>query len=327
MTVLVRTEEHAASERFAAWRETVSRMFVPLEARSDHVDGFRGDIDAISIGDLRVSTVVADRHVVLRTPALVRRSDPEYFKVGVQLSGGSRLAQDGRQSALAPGDLAIYDTTRPYELTFDDRFAMLVLMFPRRRLRIRPQDVARLTARRVSGSQGMGALVSRFLTDMAGRLHQPSTQVSAPLEEAVLDLLAATFAEQLEFLAELPPETHRRALLLKIHAFVEERLGDTELSPSMIAQAHHISLRYLHKLYEAEGTSVAVWIRQRRLERCHRDLTDPALRHLSINTIASRWGMPDAAHFSKIFKAAYGTCPRDLRAQLGDRVHPGHAFR
>ncbi|MEV0623660.1 hypothetical protein AB0I81_60805 [Nonomuraea sp. NPDC050404] len=185
----------------------------------------------------------------------MRRGDPEYFKVGVQLRGGSKLAQDGRQSALAPGDLAIYDTTRPYELAFDDRFAMLVLMFPRHRLRVRPQDVARLTAWRVSGSHGMGALVSRFLTDLADRLRQPSAQVSAPLEEALLDLLAAAFAGQLECLAELPAATHRRALLLKIHAFVEQRLCDTELSPSMIAQAHHISLRYLvGALVLPEGT-------------------------------------------------------------------------
>jgi len=31
----------------------------------------------------------------------------------------------------------------------------------------------------------------------------------------------------------------------------------------------------LHKLFEAEGTSVCQWIRTSRLERCRRDLLDP----------------------------------------------------
>jgi AraC-like DNA-binding protein len=90
----------------------------------------------------------------------------------------------------------------------------------------------------------------------------------------------------------------------------------------LIAAAHQISTRYLHKIFHDQGLTVAGWIRQRRLERCHRDLADPVLRSHPIHAIATRWGFSDSAHFSRLFRAAYGTSPRDYRhlARQGNDV-------
>jgi AraC-like DNA-binding protein len=99
-----------------------------------------------------------------------------------------------------------------------------------------------------------------------------------------------------------------------MHAFIEHRLGDPELSPGTVAAAHHISLRYLHKLFEGEQTTVADWIRRRRLERSRRDLLDPALRDRPVSATAVRWGLTDPAHFSRLFRAAYGMPPGEYRA-------------
>jgi AraC-like DNA-binding protein len=45
--------------------------------------------------------------------------------------------------------------------------------------------------------------------------------------------------------------------MAQFHAFIWENLGDPNLTPGAIAAAHHISLRYLHKLFHAEGQTVA----------------------------------------------------------------------
>jgi AraC-like DNA-binding protein len=75
-----------------------------------------------------------------------------------------------------------------------------------------------------------------------------------------------------------------------------------------------VSIRYLHKLFETQEATVAEWIRRRRLERCRRDLLDPALRALPVNAIAARWGLLNAAHFSRAFRAAaYGATPGEYR--------------
>ena len=57
------------------------------------------------------------------------------------------------------------------------------------------------------------------------------------------------------------------------------------------------------------------WIRAQRLEHCRRDLVNPALAEEPVTSIAAHWGLIDAAHFSRLFKSAYGSAPRDYRAR------------
>ena len=90
-------------------------------------------------------------------------------------------------------------------------------------------------------------------------------------------------------------------------------LWTTSLSPRSVASAQYISVRYLHKLFEAEETTAAEWIRERRLEHCRRDLADPALQAEPVHAIAARWGLMSAAHFTRIFRAAYGAPPAEYR--------------
>jgi len=100
---------------------------------------------------------------------------------------------------------------------------------------------------------------------------------------------------------------------VRIHAFIEQHLGDCDLAPGPVAAAHYISVRYLYRLFEAQGTTVAAWIRHRRLERCRADLTDPALGSAPVGAVAARWGLPDSAHFNRLFKRTYGLPPAEYR--------------
>lgn len=103
--------------------------------------------------------------------------------------------------------------------------------------------------------------------------------------------------------------------MARIHAFVRENPGDARLTPAAIAAAHHISLRYLHKLFHQDGHTVAGWVRERRLEQCRRDLADPRLAAQSITAIAARWGFTSPTHFSQAFRSAYGHSPSQFRRQ------------
>jgi AraC-like DNA-binding protein len=115
-----------------------------------------------------------------------------------------------------------------------------------------------------------------------------------------------------------PPRTRGRALLDQVQAFIQANLGNAQLTPGAIAAAHHISLRYLHKLFHAEGHTVGGWVRERRLEQCRRDLADPCLAARPIHAIAARWGYTSPAHFSQAFRRAYGLSPRQFRRQFED---------
>ena len=164
----------------------------------------------------------------------------------------------------------------------------------------------------MSSNDCTGSLVAPFLGRLVANLEQSRGPVNWRLADNVLDLLATMFGEQTGA-PPTDPATIRRSLLLTVCGWIDAHLGDAELDPVTIAAANHVSVRYLHKLFHDQGTSVARWVRERRLENCRRDLEDPTLGQRGVQAIARHWGFEDPAHFSKIFKSTYGEPPGQYR--------------
>jgi AraC-like DNA-binding protein len=266
--------------------------------------------------DLTMIEVAASGHAVHRTDELIAGSDRKYFKLGIQLQGTGLLMQDGREAVLRPGDLAVYSTDRPYTIAFDGDFRTLVLMFPHSALDLPPEAMAQITATAISGTAGLGQLVSPFLVRLAENLESISGPNGIRLVHNALDLVTTLFNGELDQRAAGSRDPHQ-LLLARIRDHIEAHLGDPDLSPSSIASAHYISTRHLHELFRELGSTVAASIRERRLERCRRDLRDPVLADRPVTAIAARWGFLDSAHFSRIFRASYGESPTGYRAGAG----------
>jgi AraC-like DNA-binding protein len=109
-------------------------------------------------------------------------------------------------------------------------------------------------------------------------------------------------ATRIDRVSTVPAETQQHAMTLRIQEFIDHHLGDPDLSPGMVAAAHHISTRTLHKLFEAEEHTIAASIRRSRLERCRQDLLDPGLLNCPVGAVGARWGFRDAAGFSRAFR-------------------------
>lgn len=303
----------AIARDFNEFRTAVSESFVPLHVTSDKPDPFRGSIRSTDVDNIHVSEVSAGQHVVERTPALIARGDRHYFKLSLQLSGSGLLIQDNREAVLHPGDVAVYDTNRPYSLVFDDDFRTMVVMFPKNLIELPADVVGQLTAVRMPGSEGVGRMIVPFLSQLVGNLDQLGGATGARLVHSALDLVTTMFASELDL--ERSSASPHQALMQRVRGYIDANLASTELGPGQIAAAHFISTRHLHGLFQEEGTTVSTWIRSRRLERCRRELADPVHSHRPVAAIAARWGFMDAAHFSRVFKAAYGVAPSELRAR------------
>lgn len=310
-TPLHDTVSTATANDISQFRAAVNDSFVPLQVSSDHPDRFRGRIRAASADAIHVSDVRATDHAVERTPELIARDDRAFFKVSLMLSGHGLLIQDDREAVLAPGDLAIYDTSRPYTLAFGEEFRTMVVMFPRQMLSLPPDTAGQLTAVRISGTEGLGAVVTPYLSQLAENLDQLAGSTGAQLAHSAIDLVSTVLAQELG-LDRAAADPHR-ALMQRIRGFIDRNLA-SDLTPATIAAAHYISTRHLHGLFHEQGTTVSTWIRTRRLERCRRDLIDPVYADRPVASIATRWGFVDAAHFSRAFKAAYAVAPSAYRS-------------
>ena len=104
--------------------------------------------------------------------------------------------------------------------------------------------------------------------------------------------------------------TARPALRAAMDRFIERHLLDEALTPAAIATAHGVSIRTVNRVFNATGQTVSEVVRVRRLARAREDVTRS---DRPISMIAHRWGFSDTSHFSRTFKAFYGSSPTDYR--------------
>jgi AraC-like DNA-binding protein len=315
---LIRIEDEpprARLDRFrAALADTIAPFSVTVEAGPD----LRAQVLNGRVGAVELTKVTAPPMQASRTSNHIRVSDPDEIKVDVQVRGNSVFAQDTREAALAPGDVTFMDLSRPIQMSGrNDEQEIIAIRFPRSAVALRQSELDRLTAVSISGRDGLGAPISALARHMARSLEGETQSEGVRLSAALLDLLVVALAERLDRIEALAPATRRRALLAGVQSFIEQRLSDPKLSPSTIAAANHISIRYLHKLFEAQELTVAGWIRRRRLEQCRRDLMNPAMSDWSASAIAARWGIGNASQFSRQFRDVYGVPPALYRRDVG----------
>lgn len=318
MTIRLRAEDVPESSRYEYWQHIFETVTVPYQLRGTGAN-FRSRIHASEFGMARVLRLDAPPGEVVRTPQHIRRFDPDLCMIAMQLHGRSLWEQDGRECTLSPGDFTFIDLSRPNRCVMRSS-GLATVRFPRPTLSLRSRVTATLTAVPVTAKDGSSAaMVSTLVGQITRQLDGFEPTSRTRIGSAVLDLLTAALATRLDRGSDAPALTRHHDLLLNIHAFVEQHLGEPSLSPSTIAAAHHISVRYLHKLFETQETTVAGWVRHRRLERCRRDLLDPAYQDRPVSAIGARWGFLDAVNFSRAFRAAYGDPPGEYRARTTSR--------
>jgi AraC-like DNA-binding protein len=287
-----------------------------LDLRLDDGPDMRDELLVGSVGPLRVAVTRSGPGEASRTPAHVRAHDPDCFVLFAQVAGVTVSEQDGRVCRFEPGDFGVSDLSRPLHCAYSARHAIM-LSFPKALSPLPEGKLSGLTGISISGSDGAAALVSGLVRQLPNHLDAEDGASGARIGSAVLDLVSVGLAAQLDEERALPAETRTRALLHRCRGFIENHLGDTGLSPATVAAAHHISLRYLHRLFEPTGESVAGLIRSRRLDRCRRDLLDPVLSDRPVAAIGARWGFASAAHFNRAFKLRFGLPPAEYRVVHG----------
>jgi AraC-like DNA-binding protein len=314
MSVLVRATDVPVASRPEYLHEGLRAVLGPLNIRTDEGNELPDQVRAADLGALHVGELWASRPGgANRTRHHIQRMEADLVKVDVVAQGEVDIEQDGRQARLHAGDYAFVDLARPAHWTNSSSVRVLAIAFPRQLLPLRTDDTTKLTAVGLNADDGPGALFSSTARQLARHLDHFDVASGVRVGTATLDLLTVALAGRLDRGGGLPPDVPQRVLIVRMRAFIEDQLADSDLTPSAIARAHHVSLRYLYKLFEGEQKSVAGLIKERRLERCRRDLLDPSLRHLPVSAIAARWGMPNAAHFSHAFRAAYGMAPVEYR--------------
>ena len=301
-------------DRLAYWYDVACKVFVKHECRIEKATTLDATIYSGALGQLGLLDVRSHglKYTAVSARDIANEEDNCFF-LGVQIEGSVTALQDGREAELLPGDFALIDSQRPYASCYSSKWRQLFIKIPHRALKARLTPSSQLTARTVQHSDGLGGLVSEYIRLLPSRIATLQPMEKARIAEHVLDLVALSLMAEGD--KDRPALSSARAVaLLRLRTAVEARLSDPSLDPSAAAAAAGISVRYANALLKAEDSSLERLIVSRRLERCRRALEDPAQAHRAVGEIAYAWGFSDLSHFTRRFKAAFGSAPRDYRA-------------
>ncbi|GAY12446.1 helix-turn-helix domain-containing protein [Pseudonocardia sp. N23] len=304
------TTSVAERDRLDFWRSTVCDQFVTLDVRPASGTDVRGRVTAVSMADTQLRKIAAGAHSFERTSHQVRAADEDYFQIALARKGRTLVTQDGREAVIGPGDFVLYDSARPFRFVTAGDFEYSVCLFPTRLLPLSRSEMDSATAIRFDGRSGIGAMVPPLLA----ALHRLDAESLPPasrtaMMQSIGDMYVALVRSRVD--AAAAPNVH----LMRAQAWIDEHLDDPGLAPGDVAAACSISVSYLHKLFGETGTSVAAHVRERRLQGCFADLARPELARLTVGAIGARWGLPDAAHLSRAFRARFGVSPSEHRTR------------
>lgn len=310
-TIRLSTQDLPARQRCEWLREVIGREYAQVEITPPGDGTLFNEMTIHPWARLRLSAIRSNAITLERLPREPQLvSHDAYFAV-ILLAGQYRLEQDGREVFLQPGDMALYDATRPHRVHCPTSFAKLIVSIPRSALRERVAGIEHCTALRLRGDRGIGCATATMVRSTAAQLASLSAHECSVLSDHCVDLVALAATSVRPARANL--SRSRAASLQRTRDFVERNLADPAMDSARVASGVGLSQRYLNDVFRDEGTSLMRYVWARRLECCRRDLLEPAQGRRSVSEIAFRWGFNDLAHFSRAFKQRFGCSPRELR--------------
>ncbi|GGG11447.1 hypothetical protein GCM10007304_26850 [Rhodococcoides trifolii] len=309
------------ADRVDAIHAAVCSGVLPVEIRWDRpASDIELDFALAVAGPLVYNRARSSDNALWRTARQARSDhEPQVF-LAVQSVGSAHISQGERRVVLRPGDMTVYDTTKPYTITNVGTSELLYFQLPRSLVAL-PQSVLEgVLAVRIGGDNNPLADVALSYLTALGRGYawldpRAADLVATPTIELVRAVIAAHHGGD-----ERCREPLFTSLALRVKRYVADHLGDRDLTPDSIAAAHHVSVRHLYQVMARDGVRLSASIREQRLEACRRDLRNPRRASHTVAAVGARWGFADASHFGRVFKAAYGTTPHDWRAG-----HAGHS--
>lgn len=311
--------------RYEAWRNLIRAVFEPSPPAGRHPQDLHATVRSIHLGPMMVAQAAAAAQYFTRSRHLIEAEGLDHFLIQVYSRGACEGTYGQRHNATRPGDIKIIDMARTFHSLNTD-FDNITLTVPRTLLApllARPDDLHGMILPRAAPAARI--LASHIRGLMA---HTTSLGMSqgAMLAAATSRLVAACLGPNTRARDEIQP-SQMTATRQAVRDFIDHHLASPLLDPDTLARRFNMSRAHLYRLFEEEQGVVA-YIRARRLRRCLQALTDATQAGRAIGEIALSFGFNSEAHFSRVFRRAFGATPSEARAgalrlvmSSGERQH------
>lgn len=292
------TDAVAPRDAAQLWTDLICETFVRLAARPAEEGPFHGTIRREVLGELEFATVTASGQNVFRTQRYAATASDEFLLFSIQRQGRARICQDGRTAELNPGEIALYDSARPYSLHFAEPFQQLVVQIPKSAVDV--DDTRTITAQRHAAGTPGGVIASMLLA--MGEQVGAGGAALDPMVDHVLSSLAEILATPEAWDVQGLPDL---ALRRRAEELMRDDLADPEWTVARLAQRCHLSVRTLYRLFPESG--VAETMRGWRIERAKQLLSSHP--ELTVAAVAHHCGFGSESGFIRAFRAETGASP------------------
>ena len=299
-------------ERFDAWREELMLRVIRVDVDVPDKANFRTRLRILNLPNIAIIERRSTPSVVKRTQNLVRDGDDAFvftlpWRGTVEIRGGADEARVG------PGEAIITPLDEVGSLRTPLGVRGVSLRIARKAALSLAPEAERLVNRPVPLDEAAFAILSSYVVSLMSAPRGLDPSLASLADQQVRELLAHVF-DPTGDLARA--QTYGGIKAARLHAVIRDigrSLGEPDLSAASVGRRLHLSERYVQQLLEGAGKSFSAYVREMRLKRARRLLSDPLIAHLRIADIAAMAGFNDLSHFNRVFRSHFGQTPSDSR--------------
>ena len=292
------------------WQRVINETYFDLKVQVKRPNQFIGRIQQATLNQVGISAYIADS-VHYQRSGQRSLSDCDSILLTFPLNGSVCFQQQNRELVCHPGQFFIQLSHQSYQFYHSQAVKLQVLKVPINKLITHQRLVEQYFAKNISSEQGSGRLLNHQISHT---LHlatnfELSLLESQLLEQQLLDLIVHTLHRPILSLADSQVSTIKAAHLQRIENFIHLHLANPKISPKLVSQACHISVRYIHLLFQNLPYTFAEWVKLIRLTVANKILMKG--NYSSVADVGYQVGFTDQSYFSRIYKQQFGYPPKD----------------
>lgn len=308
------------TQKFDAWRDTVSALFDVKVTKHTPRKPFDSEIETYMLGNMLVMQTKSSSQAFKRTSETIARDGVDHILVQLFTEGGNILYTDNGPVRVYSGDIQVLDMAQPVsreafgrthqQLPSGHTYSAITLVIGRDSMEAIIPSVHTLHMHVLHSNTPLNILLRDYIRSLFSSARLMTLEEGSAIVKPTIELLATTLSHSktvhIDGLQDMD-----NALLLTVRKFIDNNLHDPKLGPSTILAHIGISRSALFRVCKHNG-GVMTLIRDRRLLMARRLLSQNS-NNATVKMIAYKLGFSNPSNFARTYKQCYGFSPSDTR--------------
>lgn len=309
---LSKSSQGQAAQR---WCDYMSEVYFPLECSPKDSFSFKGALSALQLSKIGISKFTAN---ALRTVRRRPTSGEDEVVFIFPTRNREKFSQFGLEDEVGPGEAYVLTSSEAYWTMIEDNSSNVTIKAPASCIRQIFPSIDNIYGRRGIANIGLVPIVSQLALQTLRLGSSADSSILKRAENNIIELICLMLeTESIQDVHESTTTALSDVTLQRLSAFLSCHYPDPGLSPQHAATSLRVSVRYVHKIYQMNGTTFGRELLRLRLREADRMLRTPPGKNAvpdPISEIAYACGFCSQSHFSARYKEHFGITPGESRS-------------